>query len=83
MIELVRHALLLCCVSLDVDDIADTVGNQECREFNRAMVYHKESFSKHFLYQKAQSECICTFEASLEHMARTRPVTEGVRHFEY
>jgi len=60
VVELVRHPLLLCCIGLDVDDIPNTVGNQERREFDWAML----------------------FEAPLEHIARTRPITEGVRHFE-
>ena len=45
MVELVGHALLLCCIGLDVNDIPNTVGNHECREFNWAMLYHKMSFS--------------------------------------
>lgn len=60
VVELVGHPLLLCCIGLDVDDIPNTIGNQVCREFDRAML----------------------FEAPLEHMARARPITEGVRHFE-
>jgi hypothetical protein len=80
VIELVGHPLLLCCISLDVNDITNTVGNQVCREFNWAMFCDKVSFSRR---QRVQRYCKRTFEAPLEHMARARPITEGVRHFEY
>ena len=33
--------------------------------------------------ERVQRECKRTFEAPLEHMTRTRPVTVGVRHFVY
>lgn len=46
MIELVRHSLLLRCIGLDVNDIPNTVGNHECREFNWAMFCDKVSFSR-------------------------------------
>jgi len=80
MIELVGHPFLLCCIGLDVDDIPNSIGNQECREFDLAMLCHKALFSH---YQKALRECERTFESPLEHMARARPITEGMRHIEY
>jgi hypothetical protein len=78
MVKLVGHALLLCCVRLDVDNISDMVGNQKGRNFDVAMFYKGQDFS---LMTRHELN-IHTFEALLKHMTRTRPVTERVRHFE-
>jgi hypothetical protein len=75
VVKLVGHAFLLCCVGLDVDNISNTIGNKIGRDFDVAMFYaSQDSF---FM----QSYGIHTFKARLEHMTRTRPVTERVRHF--
>ena len=39
VVELVRHALLLRGVCLDVDNISDTIWNKESRDFDVAMFY--------------------------------------------
>ena len=39
MVKLVGHALLLRCICLDVNNISNTVGNQEGRNFDVAMFY--------------------------------------------
>jgi len=39
MVKLVGHAFLLCCVCLDVDNISNTIGNKECRNFDVAVFY--------------------------------------------
>lgn len=77
MVKLVGHALLLCCICLDVNNISDTVGNQKCRNFDVTMFCEGQVS---FYTQCANVKY--TFETPLEHMTRTRPVTERVRHFE-
>jgi hypothetical protein len=64
------HALLLCGVRLDVDDVPDVVVDQESRQFYGAMLYVLQSAS-HSSEQRQR-----TLEAPLEHVARARPVTE-------
>ena len=39
MVELMGHALLLCCICLDVNNISNTVGNQKGRNFDVTMFY--------------------------------------------
>ena len=39
MVELVGHALLLSCVGLDVDDVANAVVDEVRRHLNGAMLY--------------------------------------------
>ena len=56
MVELVGHALLLCCICLDVDNISDTVRNQKSREFDGTMIYPRKSSSALLPHHKAQSE---------------------------
>jgi hypothetical protein len=83
VVELVGHAFLLCRICLDVDNISDSVRNQKCGKFYGAMFYPGESSSRTCCTRNApeSTKTICTFEAPLEHMARTRSVTERVRHF--
>jgi hypothetical protein len=70
MIVFVGHTLLLCSVCLDIDDISNMVVNQERRHFNRAMICStKRSMT---LLEPIR---VRTLEASLEHVARARPVT--------
>ena len=38
VVVFVGHALLLCSVGLDVDDVADAVLDEVCRQFNGAML---------------------------------------------
>ena len=38
MVVFVRHALLLSGIGLDVNDVADAVGDEEGREFYRTML---------------------------------------------
>ena len=79
VVELVRHTPLLSRVGLDVNNIADAVGDQVRRQVNRTMFCSPHT---------TQSPCLCqlhsdrTSEAPLEHVARARAVTEGVRHLE-
>lgn len=37
MVEFVRHTLLLGSVGFDVNNVTDSVVDQVCRHFNRAM----------------------------------------------
>jgi len=60
MVVFVWHALLFCCVGLDIDDITDMVRSQIGRKLDGSSL----------------------LETSLEHVARTRSVTERVRHLE-
>lgn len=73
VVVLVRHTLLLGRIRLDVDDISNAVGNQVGRQLNRTV------FCVLLLVQpplpKPQS-IRRTLEATLEHVARTRAVTE-------
>ena len=39
MVEFVGHALLLCRVGFDVDDVAHTVVDEESRELDRSMLW--------------------------------------------
>lgn len=73
VVVLVRHTLLLGRIRLDVDDISNAVRNQVGRQLNRTV------FCVSLLVQpplpKPQS-IRRTLEATLEHVARTRAVTE-------
>ncbi len=55
MVKLVGHALLLCCIRLNVYDISNTVGNQKGRNFDVTMFY-KGQVS--FLDGRARTEYI-------------------------
>ena len=44
MVKLVGHALLLCCICLDVNNISDTIGNQKSRNFDVALFYEAQVF---------------------------------------
>ena len=79
MVVLVRHTLLLGSISLDVDDIADTIRDQVCRQTDCAMFCSPNIIQSLHLHQMHNNH---TSEAPLEHVARTRAVTERVRHFE-
>jgi len=77
MVVFVGHALLLGGVGLDVDDIADAVVDEVCREFHGAVLWRVcEACSR-------RDGWIVTLEAPLEHVARARTVTERVRHLAY
>jgi hypothetical protein len=39
VVKLMGHAFLLCCVSLDIDNISNVIGNQESRDLDVAMFY--------------------------------------------
>jgi len=54
VVVFVGHTLLLCSISLDINNVSYAVVDKEGRQFNGAMV----------------------LEATLEHVARTRAVTE-------
>jgi hypothetical protein len=70
MVVFMGHALLLCGIRLDVDDVPDVVVDQESRQFYGAMLCVLQSA----LDSSEQRQR--TLEAPLEHVARTRPVTE-------
>jgi hypothetical protein len=78
VVELVGHAFLLRRICLDVDDISNTVRDQKCGNFDGAMFYPGESSSRTCCTRNAleSTKTVCTFETPLEHMARTRSVTE-------
>jgi hypothetical protein len=80
VIVFVGHTLLLSRISLDVDNVANTVGNQVSRELDHAMIYAVFPVNSDLGVQPEQS--YRTLELALEHVARTRAVTEGVRHLD-
>ena len=77
MVELVWHALLLCGISLDVDNVTYPVVHKESRQLNGAMLCTDVNTRSKFLCSEQ-----LTLESPLEHVARTRSVTIGVRHLE-
>ena len=79
VVELVRHTPLLGSVGLDVNDVADTVGDEVGRQMNGTLFCKRHISQSPHLRQLHNKR---TSEAPLEHVARTRAVTEGVRHLE-
>jgi len=78
MVELVGHALLLSGVGLDVNNVANAVLDEECGELNVTVLCVADRQLSIFpLFHQNP-----TLEVPLEHVARTRAVTEGVRHLE-
>jgi hypothetical protein len=72
MVVLVGHAFLLSSVCFDVDDVPNAEVNQVCRKFDGAMFW-RARMSATVVIRKLR---IHTFEAPLEHVARTRAITE-------
>ena len=79
VVVLMRHALLLSGISLDVDDVTDPVSSEVGRQLDGAMLYVGDLSLEEIENTRSKFR---TLEAPLEHVARTRPVTERVRHLE-
>ena len=77
MVELVGHALLLSSIGLNVNNVANAEVDEVRRHLDGAMLWRPSLSRKHSTRSKVR-----TLEAPLEHVARTRAVTEGVRHLE-
>jgi hypothetical protein len=79
VVVFVGHTLLLRGVGLNVDNVADAVRDEERREFDHAILCTGSSSAPAYVLQIGGTR---TLELALEHVARTRAVTEGVRHLE-
>ena len=83
-----RHAFLLRGVGFDIHNIADTIGDEVSRHLNEAMFCpsHRVAFTGDRKFTALPKVPIGrplsarTFETPFEHVARTRTVTERVRH---
>jgi hypothetical protein len=88
MVVFVRHAFLLRGVGFDINNIADTIGHKVRRHLNEAMFCpsYRVAFTGDHKFTVLPKVPIGgplsarTFETPLEHVARTRAVTERVRH---
>lgn len=78
MVVFVGHTLLLSSVGLDINNISNTVVGEVCGQLDGAMFYNPSTSA---MFKPAETSPR-TLEAPLEHVTRTRPVTEGVRHLE-
>ena len=79
MVVLVGHALLLRGIRLDIDDVTNAEVGEVGGQLDGAVFYEHRLRSEEILNARSKFR---TLEAPLEHVARTRAVTEGVRHLE-
>jgi hypothetical protein len=70
VVVFVGHTLLLGGIRLDVDDVTDVVVDEEGRQLHGAVLCAVSAKSERIKGGRR------TLEAPLEHVARTRPVTE-------
>jgi hypothetical protein len=77
MVVFVGHTLLLSGIGLDVNDVSDMVVDQEGRQLDGAVVCARSEVRTPESINVGR-----TLEPPLEHVARTRAVTKGVRHLE-